>query len=315
MKFSPKKLSDIAKLLNAEFAGSGDLLVTGLNEIHRVENGDIVFVDHPKYYEKALQSAATFVLINKKIEAPEGKGLIFSDDPFRDFNFLINFFQPFEFSEKQIHETATMGSNCKIHSTVSIGKNVVIGNNCIIHPNVVLYNNTILGNNVIIHSNTVIGADAFYYKNRDTFYDKLLTCGKVVIEDNVEIGACCTIDRGVSSDTRIGKGSKLDNHIQIGHDTVIGEKCLFASQVGIAGCVNIGNHVILWGQVGVTSGITIGDKAVVFAQSGIDKSLEGGKIYFGSPAQEAKKAMREMASIRNLPDLIQKLKDIERNTN
>jgi UDP-3-O-[3-hydroxymyristoyl] glucosamine N-acyltransferase len=314
MKFSPKKLSDIAKLLNAEFAGNGELLVTGINEIHRVEKGDIVFVDHPKYFEKALNSAASFIIINKKVDAPEGKGLIFSDDPFRDFNFLINFFQPFEFSETQIHNTSSIGKNCKIHSTVSIGKNVVIGNNCIIHPNVVLYSNTILGDNVIIHANTVIGADAFYYKNRGEYYDKLLTCGNVIIEDNVEIGACCTIDKGVTSSTKIGKGSKLDNHIQIGHDTVIGEKCLFASQVGIAGCVNIGNHVILWGQVGITSGISIGDKAVVFAQSGIDKSLEGGKIYFGSPAQEAKKAMREMASIRNLPEMMQKLKDLERNT-
>jgi len=314
MKFSPKKLSDIAKLLNAEFAGNGELLVTGINEIHRVEKGDIVFVDHPKYFDKALNSDASFVIINKKVDAPEGKGLIFSDDPFRDFNFIINFFQPFEFSDLQIHESSSIGKNCKIHSTVSIGKNVVIGNNCIIHPNVVLYSNTEIGSNVIIHANTVIGADAFYYKNRGEYYDKLLTCGKVIIEDNVEIGACCTIDKGVTSNTKIGKGSKLDNHIQIGHDTVIGEKCLFASQVGIAGCVNIGNHVILWGQVGITSGISIGDKAVVFAQSGIDKSLEGGKIYFGSPAQEAKKAMREMASIRNLPDLIQKLKDLERNT-
>ncbi len=307
MKIPPRPLREIADILSCKYAGDGELKVTGLNEIHRVEAGDIVFVDHPKYYEKALHSAATFVLINQQVEPPNGKGLLFSDDPFRDFVFLINYFQPFEFSSQRIHPSAQIGANTQIHESVTIGKNVRIGDNCIIHPNVVLYEQTEIGNHVTIHANTVLGADAFYYKNRGTHFDKLLTCGKVIVEDEVEIGACCTIDRGVTAVTRIGKGSKLDNHIQIGHDTIIGEKCLFASQVGIAGCVSIGNGVTLWGQVGITSGIQIGDKAVVFAQSGIDKSLEGGKIYFGSPAREVKVAMRELASVRQLPDMLKKL--------
>ncbi|MGB0177452.1 MAG: DapH/DapD/GlmU-related protein, partial [Owenweeksia sp.] len=173
--------------------------------------------------------------------------------------------------------------------------------------NVSIYDHTIIGDNVTIHANTVLGADAFYYKKRPEGYDKMISGGHVVIADHVDLGASCTIDRGVSGPTYIGRGTKIDNNVHVGHDTRIGEGCLFASQVGIAGCVIIENNVTLWGQVGVTSGITIGEGAVVFAQSGISKSLAGGKTYFGSPADEARRKYREMASLRVLPEIIEKL--------
>lgn len=309
MKFpKPHTLKQIANLINCEFVGDKEFTILGMNEIHVVEGGDIVFVDHPKYYDKALNSAATIILINKKVECPKGKALLISDDPFRDFNKLTNHFKPFIESKKSIATSAKIGKNTIIQPNTFVGNNVVIGDNCIIHSNVSIYDDTIIGNNVTIHSGTILGANAFYYKNRPDGYDRLKSGGRVVIEDNVDIGAACTIDRGVTADTIIGSGSKLDNQIQIGHDTVIGKKCLIASQVGIAGCVIIEDEVTIWGQVGCTSGITIGRKAVIHAQSGISKSLEGNKTYWGTPAQEARSVMKEMANIKRIPEIFEFIK-------
>lgn len=303
-------LKQIAQLIDVEFIGDDNFPVKGMNEIHVVESGDIVFVDHPKYYDKALESAATIVLINKKVKCPEGKALLISDDPFRDFNKLTKHFSPFIASNAMIAESASIGEETIIQPGVFIGNNVQIGKNCTIHPNVTIYDNCILGDHVTIHAGTVLGADAFYYKNRPEGFDKLLSSGRVVIEDNVDIGASCTIDKGVTGDTTIKKGTKIDNQVQIAHDTVIGKKCLIASHVGIAGCTIIEDEVTLWGQVGVISGITIGRKAVVLAQSGVSKSLEGGKTYFGYPAEEARKKYRELAGIKILPQIIEKVNNI-----
>src|SRR5690606_37548230 len=289
MKF-PKTytLKEISEIIGSGFVGEENFPVLGMNEIHVVEEGDIVFVDHPKYYDKALHSKATVVLINKEVECPEGKALLVSDDPFRDFNKLTKYFKPFERASSTISKSADIGEGTIIQPNVFIGNHVKIGKNCVIHPNVTIYDHCVLGNNVTIHANTVLGADAFYYKNRPEGFDQLLSGGNVVIEDNVHIGASCTIDRGVTGSTTIKEGSKLDNQIQVGHDTVIGKKCLIASHVGIAGCCIIEDEVILWGQVGLTSRATIGKKAVILAQTGVAKSLEGGKTYFGSPAEEAR---------------------------
>jgi len=311
MKF-PKsyRLVQIAELINAEFVGPEDFEVWGMNEIHVVEKGDIVFVDHPKYYQKALDSAATTILINKKVDCPEGKSLLISEDPFRDFNFLIRHFRPFQSASQSIAKSAQIGRDTVIQPNVFIGNHVSIGENCLIHANVTINDNCMVGDNVIIHSGTILGGDAFYYNKRKGHWDKFLSCGRVVIEDHVEIGSGCTIDRGVTGDTTIKEGSKLDNQIQVGHDTVIGKKCLIASQCGIAGCVVIEDEVTLWGQVGVTSGITIGAKTVVLAQTGIAKSLEGGRTYFGSPAEEAREKLKQLASVRQIPSILEKLKNI-----
>ena len=309
MRFlQPHSLKQIAEIINCEYVGNFDFPVFGMNEIHVVTPGDIVFVDHPKYYDKALESKATIILINKKVDCPEGKALLISDDPFRDFNKLTNYFKPFACSYSSISDTAIFGKNTVIQPNTFIGHNVVIGDNCIIHSNVSIYDDTVIGNNVTIHANSVLGANAFYYKKRAEGYDRLLSSGRVVIEDNVDIGASCTIDRGVSGATTIGEGSKLDNLIQIGHDTVIGKKCLIASQVGIAGCVVVEDEVTIWGQVGCTSGITIGTKAVIHAKTGISKSLEGNKTYWGVPAVEAKLKLKELASIKKIPEILDLLK-------
>jgi len=309
MKF-PKvyPLKEIAEIIGTEYVGDDNFPVHGMNEIHVVTPGDIVFVDHPKYYDKALQSAATIVLINKQVDCPEGKALLISDDPFRDFNFLTRHFMPFQQANVSIAPSATIGEGTVIQPNTFVGNNVVIGKDCLIHSNVAIYDNTIIGDNVIIHAGTVLGGDAFYYKKRPEGFDQLLSGGRVVIGNDVGIGALCTIDKGVTGDTTIGDGSKIDNQVHIGHDTVIGKKCLIASQTGIAGCVVVEDEVVMWGQVGVTSGISIGEKAVIMAQSGVSKSLAGGKAYFGSPAEESREKLKQMANVKRIPEIFEKLK-------
>jgi UDP-3-O-[3-hydroxymyristoyl] glucosamine N-acyltransferase len=288
----------------------GDALfsITGMNEIHVVEKGDIVFVDHPKYYDKALNSAASVILINKVVDCPEGKALLISEDPFRDFNTLTKHFKPFVKAHAAIAQTAQIGEGTIIQPNVFIGNNVIIGQNCLIHPNVAIYDHTIIGDNVIIHAGTVLGADAFYYKKRAEGFDQLVSVGRVIIKDNVGIGALCTIDKGVTGDTTIGEGTKIDNQVHVGHDTVIGKKCLIASQTGIAGCVVIEDEVTIWGQVGTTSGITIGEKAVILGQTGVTKSVEGGKTYFGTPIEESREKLKQLANIKRIPEILTKLK-------
>ncbi len=309
MKF-PKAylLEEIAHIIDCEYVGDKDFPVMGMNEIHVVEPGDIVFVDHPKYYDKALNSAATIVLINKKVECPEGKALLISDDPFRDFNKLTHHFKPFQFSNASIAGSAKIGNGTVIQPNVFIGNHVVIGENCLIHPNVSIYDHTQIGDNVIIHAGSILGADAFYYKKRESGFDQLLSGGRVVIEDNVGIGALCTIDRGVTGDTTIKEGTKIDNQVHVGHDTVIGKRCLIASQTGIAGCVIIEDEVTIWGQVGTTSGITIGAKAVILGQTGVTKSVEGGKSYFGTPIEESREKLKQLANVKKIPDILTRLK-------
>jgi UDP-3-O-[3-hydroxymyristoyl] glucosamine N-acyltransferase len=303
------KLEVIAALINCNFEGNPNHIISGLNEIHMVENGDIVFVDHPKYYDKALNSKATTILINVPVKCPDGKALLISDDPFRDYNKLVRHFQPINYSQQPISNTAKIGKNTIIMPGVYLGNNVVVGDNCILHPNVVIYDNCHIKDNVIIHANTVIGADAFYYKKRSTKIDKMISCGRVVIEDDVEIGALSTIDKGVSGDTIIGAGTKLDDHVHIGHDVVVGKLCIMAGGVTVAGAVNIEDGVTLWGQSAVKSGITLGKGSSLLAQSGLTNNLPEGKIFFGSPAGDARTKMKEVAALKMLPDLIKKIKN------
>lgn len=294
-------LRKIASIIDREFIGHPDFLVTGLNEIHKVEEGDLMFVDHPKYYDKALKSNASIILINKKVDCPEGKALIISEDPFTDYNILTKHFSPFKVwsqVDNDIHPTATIFPN------VTLGDRVKIGRNSIIYPGTVIYSDTTIGDNVIVHGNNIIGADAFYYQKREGEYNKMHSCGSVFIDDNVEVGPGCTIDKGVSGETKIGRGTKLDAQVHIGHDTVIGQNCLFAAQVGLAGCVIVEDNVTLWGQVGVPADITIKKGSTVLGQGGLMKDTEEGKTYFGSPAKESRAAFKELALMRKLPEIL-----------
>jgi UDP-3-O-[3-hydroxymyristoyl] glucosamine N-acyltransferase len=311
MRFDqPVPLTRIAKLINAELIGNTTASATGINEIHKVEEGDLVFVDHPKYYDTCINSAASFIIINKKTDFPEGKALLITEEPFEAYQAIVSHFRPFTPSMKMISDSATVGKNSVIMPGAYIGNHVQIGKNCTIFPNVTILDHCIIGDEVIIQAGTVIGSDAFYYNKKtisDIHYRKMLSCGRVVIENGVEIGAGCTIDRGVSADTLIGAGTKIDNLVHIGHDTEVGKNCLFAGQVGIAGATTIEDNVILWGQVGVSKTLTVGKGAIVNAQSGVKDSLEGGKTYFGSPVEETRQKVKELVWIKRIPELWEKV--------
>lgn len=311
MRFEqPIPINKIAALIGAELIGNIDAMAEGINEIHKVEKGDLVFVDHPKYYDTCINSAASFIIINKKTDFPQGKALLIVDEPFESYLKIVRTYRPFTASMVPISKQSSIGEGSIVMPGAFVGDNVTIGKNCLIHPNVTILNHCIIGDNVIIQAGTVIGSDAFYYNkktNRPIHYKKMESCGRVVIEEGVEIGAACTIDRGVTADTVIGAGTKLDNQVHIGHDCNIGKNCLFAAQVALAGAVNVEDNVILWGQVGVSKTLTIGKDAIVLAQSGVPSSIEGGKVYFGTPVELASTKKRELVWIKRIPEIWEKL--------
>jgi len=306
----PNKVSvrELAEIIGARIIGDKNALAKGLNEIHVVRPGDVTFVDHPKYYNKVLGSEASVIIINKEVDALEGKVLLLHDNPFFAFNKLIQKYRPFVASTQSVSLSAKVGKGTVVQPGAFVGNNVMIGNDCIIHSNVSIYDNTVIGNGVIIHSGSVIGADAYYFQKREGSYNKFQSAGRVILEDNVEIGANCCIDKGVTGDTIIGKGTKFDNHCQVGHDTVIGKNCLIGAFAAIAGVTRLEDDVILWARVAVNKDIIIGKGAVILATSAIDKTLEGGKTYMGSPVMEVRKYWRYLISLQKVPELLRKIK-------
>lgn len=298
-------VKEIADIIGCRFIGNEKHEVSGINEIHQVENGDLVFVDHPKYYSKSLNSPATTILIDKEVECPDGKVLIISEKPFDDYNKLTRHFMPFKPQAGSVGEFTVVHPTAIIYPNVFIGHNCSIGKDVILHPGAVIGDNSVLEDGVIVGANSVIGHYAFYYKKKETGFDRMHSCGGVHLHKNVEIGALSTIDSGVSGMTTIGEGTKIDNQVHIGHDTVVGKDCLMAANVGIAGCVTVKDHVTLWGQVGVVSDVTIGEGATVYGQSGVGKDLAPGKSYLGSPCDEARVTFRELAALKKLPEMLE----------
>lgn len=310
MKFpTPIPIQSIAKEYGVRLVGNVSLLATGINEIHKVQSGDITFVDHPKYFNKSLNSAASIILINKEVECPEGKALLICDQPFEVYNKLVKKYAPTRYLNTMIDSMANIHPSAIIEPNVVIGPKVKIGAYTYIQSNVVIKGPAIIGSHVNIQPGTVIGAEAFYFKKYIGEYKKWQTGGRVIIEDYVDIGPGCTICRGVSGDTIIGGGSKLDGQVHIGHGAVLGQNCLLAAQVGIGGKTILEDEVICYGQVGIAQSIRIGRGAVIAAKSGVSKSLEGGKTYFGIPAEPIRDHHKRMVSLRQLPDLIKRLEE------
>lgn len=307
----PQPLRVIAQLIGAEIVGNADGAATGINEIHKVTPGDLVFVDHPKYYKKCVESDATYIIINAVTSFPPHKSLLIVADPFEAYQTIVQHFRPFVPVTKMVSDTARVHPSATVMPGAVIGNEVQIGEDCIIYPNAVIMDHCVLGNRVIIGPGSVIGSDAFYYnrkKARPVQYKKMLSCGRVVIEDDVEVGANCSIDRGVSGDTVLGAGTKMDNGVHIGHDVLVGKNCLMAAQVGVAGATTLEDEVILWGQVGVNKTITLGKGAEVYGQSGVATNLTPGKKYWGTPAQEQLQQIRDTFWVKRIPELWQKLK-------
>ena len=307
MKFdSPQTVKQLAELLSdVRIVGSPDFPVRGMNEIHMVEEGDITFVDLDKYYEKALSSKASVILIDKEVECPANKCLMITPDPMGNFNRLTRHFKPFLPSTAMISPTAKIGKGTVIQPGVFIGNYVEIGENCIIHANVTINDYTIIGNNTIIQSGAVIGGDACYFqRTQNGSFRKFESSGRTILGNDVEIGALTAVDRGVSGDTIVGDGTKMDNFVQIGHDTHIGKHVLIGAHSAIAGVTVIEDYVSIWASVMVNKDLVVGKGAVVLATSAVDKSLEGGKTYFGTPVTEVRAKWKEMAALRALPDMM-----------
>lgn len=312
MKFDKAfTVAEIAEILNRQYAGNPQLEITGINEIHKVSQGDITFVDLEKYYKKAIYSKATLIIIDREVPFPEGKALIISDNPFGDYKKLVLRFRQEEKLPEEgfyCHPDSEIGEGTVLYPHCFISHNVKIGKDCIIHPNTVIHAGTIIGDRVIIKANSVIGGDGFYYKKNKDGWEKWPSCGKTIIGDDVHIGSGTMIDRGVSGETIIGRQTKIDNLCQIGHGVEIGERCLFAAQVGIAGKVIIEDDVRIWGQSGVVASMRVGKGAEILARSLVTKNLKGGLTYYGNPAREARIVFKEIAYLKVLPELIELLR-------
>ncbi|HHJ50420.1 MAG TPA: UDP-3-O-(3-hydroxymyristoyl)glucosamine N-acyltransferase [Phaeodactylibacter sp.] len=307
MKFpEPLPVQEVARLTGARLLGNTDLVLTGINEIHKVEEGDLTFSDVEKYFRKALDSAASAVILNKEVEVPAGKAVLVCDNPFEAYDSLVRRYRPFRPLTARISDTARIHPTAVIEPGVVIGHEVEIGEGCYIQAHAYIGDYSILGKRVIVQAGAIIGSDAFYFKKTEEGFLPWRTGGRVILEDEVQIGAGSTINKGVSGDTIIGEGSKLDCQVQIGHGVVVGKRCLLAAQVGIGGKTILEDEVVLYGQVGIAQNLHIGRGAVILAKSGVSKSLEGGKVYFGSPASEASAKYRELAALRRLPEWIQK---------
>ena len=316
MKFSKTyTVKDLMSLMeDVHLVGPEDFPVSGMNEIHMVEEGDITFVDLDKYYQKALESKASVILIDKEVECPKGKCLIITSDPLANFNRLTRHFKPFLPSSAMVSPTAQIGEGTIVQPGAFIGNHVRIGKNCIIHANVTINDYTIIGDNTVIQSGAVIGGDACYFqRTKSGIFRKFESSGRVILGNDVEIGALTAVDRGVSGDTIVGDGTKMDNFVQIGHDTHIGTHCLIGAHSAIAGVSTLEDYVTLWASVLINKDLVIGKGAVILATSAVDKSLEGGKVYFGCPAVEARNKWKEMAAIRALPSLIESLQKKQQN--
>jgi len=301
MDFSrPYSISEIAILTQSEILGSTEIELGGINEIHHVRAGDITFCDHPKYMDTALRCAASCILVNERCDVPEGKVLLYNENPFRAYNALVRRMRQNAPLTFPIHPLCDIHPSATIETGAVIGARVKIGAHSMIGAQAVIYSDTRIGENVRIGAQSVIGSEAFYFKRSATKSEKWESCGGVIIADNVDIGALCTINKGVSTNTTIGEYTKIDCHVHVGHDTVIGARCLIAAQVGISGNVIIEEDVIIYGQVGVAQNIRIGAGAIVLGQTGVTKNIEGQKKYFGTPVQEVGAAYRQLAALRRL---------------
>ena len=337
MKFTA---TQIAKILQGEVVGNPNAEVCKLAKIEEGIEGSLTFLANPKYTNYIYTTQATIVIVNKSFE-PENEisvTLIKVEDAYQSFSQLLEYYnqvklmksgieQPSVISEGvtygsdlylgsfcYIGKNVIIGNNVKIYPNSFIGDNVTIGDNCVFFAGVRIYSETVIGNNCTIHSGTIIGSDGFgFAPQEDGTYKKVPQIGNVIIEDDVEIGACSTIDRATLGSTIIRKGVKLDNHIQVAHNVEIGENTVIASQTGIAGSTKIGKNCMIGGQVGIVGHITIGNNVKIQAQSGIGKSLGDGEVVQGSPAFNYGDFAKSFVHFRNLPKIVADIENLKKN--
>jgi UDP-3-O-[3-hydroxymyristoyl] glucosamine N-acyltransferase len=311
--------------------GDGSIEITHACEITAGSSGGITFLADPKYNQHLPSCSASAVILKAGADA-HGRPAVRVRNPARAFARTLSLLYPEAKTESGVHSSATLGQNVKLGDDVSIGPNVVIGDEVSIgdrsiieanisvgrevtlgrkvrlYPNVTVYRGVQVGDEVTVHSGAVIGADGYGYVTEDDVHHKIPQVGGVVIGDHVEIGANTTIDRGTIGDTVIGEGTKIDNLVMIAHNVKIGRGCLFAGEVGIAGSTTIGDYVTLAGQVGVADHLTIGDRVVVASKSAVMQSVPPGQFYAGFPAVEHPHWLRQYGAIKQLPELVRRLR-------
>ena len=337
MKFTS---SDIAEILHGTVDGDAKAMVWQLAKIEEGKPGSLSFLANPKYESFIYETKATAVIVGRDFkpekDLPENLTLIRVEDPYKSFARLLEYYNHLKSDKKGIEDpvfiaegaeigedvylgafcyvgkNAVIGKGVKIYPNTYIGDNVKIGKDTVIYAGCKLYGDTSIGESCVIHSGVVLGADGFGFAPNDAdSYNKVPQIGNVVIEDFVEIGANCCIDRATLGSTVIKKGVKLDNLIQIAHNCVIEENTVIASQTGIAGSTKIGKNCMFGGQVGIVGHLNIGDKVMIQAQSGVTKSLKDGEVVMGSPAFDIRAYNRSYVGFRKLPDLIRKINELE----
>ena len=329
-----KTLREIADLVNGTVSGDGDIEIHGVTNIDDATAKDIAFAVAPHLDKAALSPAAAVIIPDTVTEF--SKPAIRVENPRAAFVHLLKLFTPKVIVAPGVHETAIIGKNCIIGKNVSIlpyavigdqvkigddtivyphsyiGNQVAVGNGCLLYSNTTVYDGCRIGNQVIIHSGAVVGSDGFGYITVSGRHQKVPQVGNVVIEDDVEIGANVTIDRATTGSTIVKKGTKIDNLVHLAHNVVVGENCFFVAQTGIAGSVKVGNHVTFAGQSGCAGHLTIGDNCVFAARSAPIGDVPAGSFYAGFPARPHKDWLRSQASGNKVPDLIKKIRDLEK---
>lgn len=330
-------LAEIADEIAGKVFGESELKIHGVAQIEKAEEGQITFLANPKYKPALENTRASAVIIDQKAEIKPSLPHILVIDAYYGFLQAFLLFNPQKsllspgiHSTAVVHGTANVGHDVAISANVYVGDKVTIGNgtqifpncvildntrigtDCVLYPSVTVRENCTIGDRVIIHNGAIIGSDGFGFAPHEGKYHKIPQVGKVIVEDDVEIGANSTIDRATMEETIIRKGVKLDNLVHIAHNCIIGENTVIAAQTGISGSTTIGKNVVIAGQVGTVGHISIGDRVQIGAQSGVSKSIPEGEVYFGYPARPIMKTKRIEASLNNLPELLKKIKHLEK---
>jgi UDP-3-O-[3-hydroxymyristoyl] glucosamine N-acyltransferase len=308
----------LAAEIGATLEGDGSAVVSSVNTLEDARPGQLSFLSNPKYEKQLATTQASGVIVGNGIKAG-GLVLLRAKDPYLAHQkavVALHGFRkhPFEGVHPAAHvdPSAEIGEGTVIYPGAFVGPAVKIGKNCILYPNVVVYDRCVIGDRVILHAGAVIGADGYGYATNAGVHHKIPQIGNVVLEDDVEVGANSTIDRAALGSTLIGKGTKVDNQVALGHNVKTGPGCLIVAQAGVAGSTTLGHHVVLGGQVGVAGHLDIGDQVMAAAQCGIIGSIEAGQILLGSPSMPISHARRVYAIFRELPDLASRVRQLEK---
>jgi len=312
------KLSELAKLINASVVGDGDADITGVNTLDDAGPGDVSFLANPRYTDRLRTTKAGAICVTPDVKLP-GRSLLVSTDPYHSFTLaMVELVGQRKHPHQGVHPrafvdpAASVGEGSILYPNVYVGPRAKVGRDCILYPGVVVYDDCVIGDRVIIHANTVIGQDGFGFATHAGVHHKTPMAGIVVIEDDVEIGSNCTVERATMGQTLIERGTKMSDIIAIGHGCKIGKHCLIVSQTGIAGSTTLGDHVVLAGQVGLAGHLKIGNMVKIGAQSGVMEDIPDKSVVLGSPAQPIGDARRTYIAMMQLPEILKRLKAIER---